>query len=66
MSARLRPIGRYAAGQPRMLRVRRDARRQAGYRRLVITMLSLDVATLSTELRAARRVQQTQRLQSAA
>jgi hypothetical protein len=66
MSARLRPIGRDAARQPRMLRVRRDARRQAGYRRLVITMLSLDVATLSTELRAARRVQQTQRLQSAA
>ena len=44
----------------------RDARRQAGYRRLVITLLGLDVEDLAADLRAARRLQQPQRLQSAA
>lgn len=66
MTAHLSPIARDAAGQHRTFRAPRDARRQAGYRRLVITMLGLDVATLAAELRAARRLQQSERLQSAA
>jgi hypothetical protein len=66
MSARLSPIACAAVGQPRTFRARRDARRQAGYRRLVITLLGLDVATLAAALRAARRLQQRQGLQSAA
>ena len=65
MSAGLRTIGRDAAGRPRTLLVRERARRQVAYRRLVITILGLDLATLTSELRAMRHTQ-ARRLQSAA
>jgi hypothetical protein len=55
MSASLYPIGRDAAGQPRTFRVRRRARQQAAYRRLLTTILGLDVKALTAELRGARQ-----------
>jgi hypothetical protein len=45
-------IGRDAAGQPRPRRLERDAARSAGYRRLAIAILGLDVETLARALRA--------------
>ena len=54
MSATLRPIAHDAAGQPRTFRLQRQVRRHAGYRRLAISILGLDVETLASELRAAR------------
>ena len=49
------PIGRDGAGRPTTYRVIRRAARGAAYRRLAIAILSLDVATLASELRLARR-----------
>jgi hypothetical protein len=43
--------GHDAAGRPRTYRLERDARR-AGYRRLAIAILGLDVETLARGLRA--------------
>jgi hypothetical protein len=51
----LTPVGRNAAGQPRTYRLQRPATREAAYRRLAIAILGLDVPTLASELRAARR-----------
>jgi hypothetical protein len=45
-------IGHDAAGQPRTYRLERDAARSAGYRRLAIAILGLDVETLARGLRA--------------
>jgi hypothetical protein len=47
-----RPIGHDAAGKPRTYRLERDAARHAGYRRLAIAILGLDVETLARRLRA--------------
>jgi hypothetical protein len=66
MSASLCPIGHDATGQPRTFRLLRRARRQAAYRRLMITILGLDVATLTSELRAMRSAHPRPRLQPAA
>jgi hypothetical protein len=48
-----RVIARAANGQPRTYRL--AAARQAGYRRLAVAILHLDVATLADELRHARQ-----------
>jgi hypothetical protein len=45
-------IGHDAAGQPRTYRLQRDAARSAGYRRLAIAILGLDVETLARGLRS--------------
>jgi hypothetical protein len=55
MNASLCPIGHDAAGKARTFRVRRRARQQAAYRRLLITIFGLDVQTLTAELRGARQ-----------
>lgn len=49
-------IARGANGQPRTYRLSPQPAPQAAYRRLVLAMLGLDVATLTDELRAARRL----------
>jgi hypothetical protein len=54
MSTSLCPFGHDAAGQPRTFRVRRRASQPAAYRHLLITIVGLDVRTLTSELRAAR------------
>jgi hypothetical protein len=48
----MRSIGHDAAGQPRTYRLERDAARRAGYRRLAIAILGLDVETLARGLHA--------------
>jgi hypothetical protein len=55
VTAVLTPIGRTGIGQPRTYRLDRDAKRQAAYRRLALAILSLDVPTLTSRLRSARR-----------
>ena len=52
MSSTRLPIGHDAAGQPRTYRLQRPLSRDAAYRRLVITILGLDVQTLASDLRA--------------
>jgi hypothetical protein len=47
-------VGWSSNGQPRTYRRLRPAR-NSGYRRLTIAILGLDVATLTAELRNARR-----------
>jgi hypothetical protein len=50
-------VGRAGRRRPRARRLDGptiEARRDAGYRRLAAVMLSLDVATLTAELRSAR------------
>lgn len=59
-------IGRDTAGQPRTYRLSRSSTRDAAYRRLAVTILGLDVATLALELRAARRARQSSALAAAA
>ena len=51
---RLQPISRDAAGRPQTFRVQRAVSREAAYRRFAITVLRLDVQSLTAELRAAR------------
>jgi hypothetical protein len=62
----LNAIGRSAAGQPRTYRHQpaRSASRGAAYRRLAVTILGLDVATLVADLRTTR-LGQFSRLQAA-
>ena len=57
MSATRLPIGHDAAGQPRTYRLQPHASREAAYRRLVVSILALDVKALTAELRQARRGQ---------
>jgi hypothetical protein len=69
MSGTRLPIGHDAAGRPRTYRLQRAGSRDAAYRRLVITILGLDVQTLASGLRARRLGAGNQRqtpLQSAA
>jgi hypothetical protein len=54
MSASLQPISRDTGGRPRTFRVQRPVSREAAYRRFAITVLRLDVQSLTAELRAAR------------
>jgi hypothetical protein len=60
MSASLQPISRDAAGRPRTFRVQRPVSREAAYRRFAITVLGLDVQSLTAKLRAARLGEQDQ------
>jgi hypothetical protein len=48
-------VARDSHGQPRTYRLARHAPQEAAYRRLAITILGLDVATLANDLRPARR-----------
>jgi hypothetical protein len=48
-------IARSHNGQPRTYRVSPAPAQQAAYRRLALTILGLDVATLAEHLRGARR-----------
>ena len=54
MSTTRLPISHDAAGQPRTYRLQPQASRDAAYRRLAVSILGLDVKTLTAELRAAR------------
>ena len=54
MSSTRLAIGHDAAGQPRTYRLQRPVSREAAIRRLVITILGLDVQTLASDLRARR------------
>jgi hypothetical protein len=47
-------IGRGPNGQPRTYRVSPAPAQQAAYRRLALTILGLDVASLARDLRSAR------------
>ena len=48
-------LTRHANGQPRTLRLVRTPAQDAAYRRLAITILGLDVATLAVQLTGQRR-----------
>lgn len=52
---RLSVLARDAHGQPRTYRLAPAPAQQAAYRRLAVAILGLDVATLATQLRSARR-----------
>ena len=48
---------RHANGQPRTLRLVRTPAQNAAYRRLALTILGLDVATLAVQLAGQRRAE---------
>ena len=50
----LRVLRRHPTGQPRTYRLAGHGSPQAAYRRLALTILGLDVATLTSRLRANR------------
>ena len=50
-----RVVGRTANGQPRTYRLPPLDPRQTAYRRLVVAIVGLDIATLADELRLRRR-----------
>ena len=52
---RLLVVARGANGQPRTYRLAPSSVQCTAYRRLALTILGLDVATLAEELRSARR-----------
>jgi hypothetical protein len=51
---RLRVVTRGANGQPRTYRLATSSTQTIAYRRLALSILGLDVATLAAELRSAR------------
>jgi hypothetical protein len=50
----LRVVARGANGQPRTYRLATSAPQNTAYRRLVLAIVGLDVATLADQLRSAR------------